>query len=253
MDRDHNDYWDEIDDFLEGKQATDKRTTFRKRILQEPKLAADVDLQLSLHNGIAYSGSKQSELKKRLQQIHQETQSSSAKMMSLQPQNRNWQRWLSVAAVLAIVTLGVVFWTQQSVSGNQDLFAANYTPYAIDLMQRGKELPDLLSQLDANYSSGDFQAAAPLLEQALANDPNNASLALAQAITNWENGQQLIAQQQLEALFTHPLLKDQAYWYAALFALQNEQTDQAKSYLSKINTDSGKLYQQAKKLSGQLK
>jgi plasmid stabilization system protein ParE len=250
MDRDQDQYWDEIDDFLDRRQSSDKRKAFEKRMQQTAGLAADVKLQTSLRNGIAY-GNREA-FKDRLRLIQQETKGSQGKVVAMPAQRGKWKNWLSVAAVLAIATLGVLFWTQQSTIDQQALFAANYTPYALDLTQRGEELPDQLARLDASYSAGDFASAATLLDQALENDPSNASLALAKAIADWENDKPDTAQQQLEALFDHPLLKDQAYWYASLFALQKGQTEKAKAYLKEIKADSGSLYQQAINLLAQL-
>jgi tetratricopeptide (TPR) repeat protein len=243
MNRDQDQYWEEIDNFLDRRHPADALKAFEERMQQSPQLAADVNLQRSLQHGVAYGSSKA--LKNRLRQIHQETQGSQSKIVSMSPKRRSWQTWLSVAAVLAVAALGVIFWIQRSGIDSKALYAANYTPYALNLTQRGEELPESLARLDASYSAGDFSSAATLLDQALEADPNNASLALAKAITSWENGQSEAAQKQLESLFDHPLLKDQAYWYAGLFALQKGKIENAKSYLSEIKTDSGNLYQRA--------
>lgn len=244
MSQDNANHWDEIDDFLDGQQDPTSRKKFKNRLAEDTQLATDLNLQQQLRSGIAY-GSRD-DLKARLQQIHRETQSS-GRVVSMRSRS-NWKNWLSVAAVLVATVLGVVLWTQGGSAGSIDLFAQHYSPYALDLTQRGEALPTDLATLNDKYEQGDFVAATPLLQKALQKDPKNATLSLALAMSQWENGEQEAAQQALQTLFTHPLLSDQAYWYAGLFALQQGDQAQAKSYMQKIKTDSGKLYQQAQAL-----
>ncbi|WP_367390582.1 tetratricopeptide repeat protein [Lewinella sp. LCG006] len=241
-------YWDEIDDFLDGHLDRQAHEAFQQRLANEPELAKDTLFQQEMRQGIAYGS--QDDLRSRLQMIHEETVGQQTARIA--PIGRQlWLRW-SAAAALLIGALGILFWLQQKPSPEQ-LFAANYEVYQLDATTRGAEENEQHSKALKAYQQKDYTIAIEQLSNILQNDSENPTLQLALAISYWENGQPQQAQSAIKTLFNHPLLKGQAYWYAALFALAEAKPEAAASYLEKVPSDSGPLSVKAVKLLKQLK
>jgi hypothetical protein len=248
MDNKDERYWEQIDEYLDGEIRGEDRTAFRQRLSEEPVLAKDTLFQQQMRQGIAF-GSQQA-LRSRLQTIHEETLGEGPEAV-VSIGRTLWLRW-AVAAAMILGALGILFWVQEKPSGPEELFAANYEVYELDYTTRspGEENPESLAL--ATYRNRDYPAAIQQLERVLENDSENPSLQLALAISYWENKQPEQAQSTLRPLFDHPLLKDQAYWYAALFALAQDRKEQALEYLNKIAEDSGKIGRQAAELRQEL-
>ncbi|WP_020535526.1 tetratricopeptide repeat protein [Lewinella cohaerens] len=237
-------YWNEIDDYLDGSLDQQAHKAFRQRLSEENKLAKDTLFQQEMRQGIAF-GSQQN-LRSRLQVIHEETIESNQEAKIVPIGRQLWLRW-SVAAGLLVGALGILFLLQQNPS-SQELFADNYEVYSLDPTSRsgGEENPAAMA-LEA-YQQQDYTAAIKEFDHILQNEPEQPTLQLALAISYWENGQTEQAKSAIKTLFNHPILKDQAFWYAALFALAEDNPEAAVEYLEKIPTDSGQLHTKAAKL-----
>jgi hypothetical protein len=244
-------YWDKIDDYLDGNLDQQAHDAFRQRLAEEGELAKDTLFQQEMRQGIAYGS--QHDLRSRLQVIHGETvgQENSQDARIVPIGRQLWLRW-SAAAALLIGALGILFWIQQKPSAEQ-LFAANYEVYQLDDTSRGIADDDPNRIALKAYQEQDYATATKQLSNILQNEPENPTLQLALAISYWENGQHPQAQSAIKTLFNHPILKDQAYWYAALFALAEDKTEVATEYLEQIPADSGQLYAKATKLLKTLK
>lgn len=250
MNEKEDQYWDEIDDYLDGNLDQQAHEAFRQRLAEEGELAKDTLFQQEMRQGIAYGS--QHDLRSRLQVIHEETVGQdNGQDARIVPIGRQlWLRW-SAAAALLIGALGILFWIQQPPSAEQ-LFAANYEVYQLDATSRGTADDPNRMALQA-YEEQDYASAIRQLGNILQNEPENPTLQLALAISYWENGQHQQAQSAIKTLFNHPILKDQAYWYAALFALAEDKTEIAIEYLEQIPADSGQLHAKAAKLLKTLK
>ncbi len=250
MSKKEDPYWDKIDDYLDGNLDQQAHEDFRQRLAAENELAKDTLFQQEMRQGIAY-GSQQ-DLRSRLQVIHEETVGDNGQEARMVPIGRQlWLRW-SAAAALLIGALSILFWIQQKPSTEQ-LFAANYEVYQLDATSRGPAADDPNSSALKAYQEQDYPSAIRQFGNILQNEPENPTLQLALAISYWENDQPQQAQSAIKTLFNHPILKDQAYWYAALFALAEDKTEVAIEYLEQIPTDSGQLHAKAAKLLKALK
>jgi hypothetical protein len=234
-------YWNEIDDYLDGSLNQQAHKAFRQRLSEENKLAKDTLFQQEMRQGIAF-GSQQ-DLRSRLQVIHEEIVGNNQEAKIVPIGRQLWLRW-SAAAALLVGALGILFWLQQNPS-SQELFADNYEVYSLDPTSRSasEEDPAMIA-LEA-YQQKDYTTAIKEFGLILQNEPEQPTLQLALAISYWENGQAQQAKSTIKTLFDHPILKDQAYWYAALFALAEDQPEAAVDYLEKIPSDSGQLHSKA--------
>lgn len=234
-------YWNEIDDYLDGNLNQQAHEAFRQRLSDENKLAKDTLFQQEMRQGIAYGS--QHDLRSRLQVIHEETVGSNQQAKIVPIGRQLWLRW-SAAAGLLIGALGILFWLQQNPS-SQELFAHNYEVYSLDPTSRSASEEDPATIALEAYQQKDYTTAIKDFGNILQNDPEQPTLQLALAISYWENGQAQQAKSTLKTLFNHPILKDQAYWYAALFALAEDTPVTAIEYLEKIPSDSGQLHSKA--------
>ena len=234
-------YWNEIDDYLDGSLNQQAHKAFRQRLSEENKLAKDTLFQQEMRQGIAF-GSQQ-DLRSRLQVIHEEIVGNNQEAKIVPIGRQLWLRW-SAAAALLVGALGILFWLQQNPS-SQELFADNYEVYSLDPTSRSasEEDPAMIA-LEA-YQQKDYTTAIKEFGLILQNEPEQPTLQLALAISYWENGQAQQAKSTIKTLYDHPILKDQAYWYAALFALAEDQPEAAVDYLEKIPSDSGQLHSKA--------
>ncbi len=232
-------YWEKIDDFLDGQLPQEERLAFEAQLEQEERVRKDLALQQQLRQGIAFGS--QGPLRARLDRIQAEYQADKqdegGKVVPMGQGLMN--RWL-MAAGLLIGALTILFLIQQPAS-NADLFASNYEPYELKTTMRGPDEEDLSSLAIEAYEAGNYETAVPRLEAALAAAPEQAALQLALAISQWENGAIAAAQETLTPLLEHPLLQDQANWYAALFDLANDDTAAARAHLEVVVSSGGVL------------
>ena len=136
-------YWDKIDDFLDGQLPEEERAAFEAQLAQEEQLRADLAFQQQLRQGIAFGS--QGSLRERLDQIQAEYQADEeAPEGPVVPIGRGlWNRWM-VAAGLLIGALTILFLIQQPAS-NTELFASNYEPYPLKTTTRSPGQEDLAS------------------------------------------------------------------------------------------------------------
>ncbi|MEL6971928.1 MAG: tetratricopeptide repeat protein [Bacteroidota bacterium] len=244
-------YWEKIDDFLDGQLPQEERQAFEVQLDKEEQLRKDLAFQHQLRQGIAFGS--QGPLRARLNQIHAEyqTDEGQANDSKVVPIGRGlMNRWI-MAAGLLIGALTILFLIQQP-ANNSNIYASNYEPYALKNTTRSPGQGDLTSLAVEAYQAGNYEGAVPRLEDALEADSNQAPLQLALAISHWENGAQEDAQTALLPLLNHPLLKDQANWYAALFDLAADDVAAARAHLEVVATAGGGLGAKAEKLLSQI-
>ncbi|MEL6655542.1 MAG: tetratricopeptide repeat protein [Bacteroidota bacterium] len=245
-------YWDKIDDFLDGQLPQEERQAFEVQLNQEEQLRKDLAFQHQLRQGIAFGS--QGPLRARLDQIQAEYQAGEgqANKGTVVPIGRGlMNRWM-LAAGLLIGALTILFLIQQP-ANNSNIYASNYEPYTLKNTTRSPGQGDLTSLAVEAYQAGNYEGAATRLEDALAAAPDQAPLQLALAISYWENGAQEDAQAALLPLLDHPLLQDQANWYAALFDLATDDIAAARAHLEVVAAAGGGLGAKAEKLLSQTK
>ena len=240
-------YWDKIDDFLDGQLTTEERTAFEAQLAEKEQLRKDLAFQQQMRQGIAFGS--QDPLRARLGRIQAEYQAgeeSSAEDKVVPIGGGLWNRWLAAAGLL-IGALTILFLIQQPASSTE-LYASNYEPYLIKTTTRGPGQEDIADLAIRAYQTGDYASAIPRLEAAIKAQPEQVMLQLILAISQWENGEQEAAQETLLPLLDHPLFQDQAHWYAALFDLASDQLPAAQVHLEQVISFGGQLGDRAEEL-----
>ena len=239
---------EDIDEYLNGEMDEATQSAFELQLQEDAALQQELSLQKTLRAGIKDKGNQL--LKEKLKAIHKEeiggkTNSTVVPLYKRFP-------ILAAAASIALLIAIYFFFFRSSPTGDQ-LFAANYEPYQIGLVQRGDQ-QEALTQADQLYRAGSFDQAVPVLESILDADPNLPKVRMALAISYLETNQDTLAQEQLNQVYDNPLYADKAQWYLSLIYLKNGQEEQAKSELEKLVQDENSNYQpRAKQLLQHLK
>ncbi len=215
---------EKIDAYLMGKLSAEEAKAFSDELQQNRALAEEVNTRKQLILGIQSEGRQ--ELRESLDAIHEQLQPKADPI----PRSiiRRLSPWLAAAAV---ALLALLFWFQSRPATNQQLYAANYTPYELSLNLRNNNEAD---KVNANnwYSQGHFDQALPLFQKLSAEHPEQGQFRMGLAICLLETQQKTAAQKELLAIYNSGdiFLKEQAGWYLGLIALSNDQLTAAKTY-----------------------
>lgn len=244
---------EDIDRYLDGTLEVAELEAFEKALEEDAQLSREVEIQRELRRGIRSKGNDL--LKDRLRKIHAEeitdaqpvSESASPKKGRLIP-----MRWPMLGAVAAVLLLIAVFVLFPGKPEPEQLFAQNYEPYEISLVQRGDDA-DALAKADEDYRSGNYQAAILSLESLLQNQPANAKLHLVLGICYLETDQLPQAREHFELALNNSLYQDKAQWYLALTYLKQGQIEEARNYLDPLSQDQNSTYRErAQDLLGKL-
>lgn len=232
---------EDIEDYLNDEMDESSRKAFEAQLSSDQALQQELALQQTLRAGIRDKGNQL--LKQKLKGFHQEeinntSDSDSAKVIPLS--RRPIVRIMAAAVTLLLVALA--YYLFQAPVDDADLFASNYEPYAISLVQRGTG-QDQLTTADELYRNGQYQKALDLLETLAPEISATPKVSMALAICYIETDQLEKAKSQLNGLYDNPLYQDKVQWYLALIALKNKQTETAKAELEKLSQDQNSNYQ----------
>lgn len=215
-----------IEAYLTGKLKGKELSEFKKQLKTDHQLAEEVKLQRQLIKQVESMGALK--MKDQLLEIKEQLQNRRRRLI------RNLIG-LTAAAVFAGLILGSQFFGNTPPS-SQELFAQHYQAYPLPFGDRaGGE--EQLRQAGTFYLSSKYAQALPLLEQVLAENPDDSRSRLALAISQLELQQNAAAQQNLQLLIDRedPLYLDQALWYAALAALQQDQVATCRQHLIRLS------------------
>lgn len=142
--------------------------------------------------------------------------------------NGNWRRWISIAAILLIGTIGLLMLNTPTVNG-VELYANHLEvpPYVISKVVRGVENSDVvLTQLEKFYEQGDYKKYISSVENMENRPPETL---LYEAISYMQLGQMEEAINLLSDSKTiPPELNDIRLWNLGLCHLRNEDYQSSK-------------------------
>ncbi len=231
-----------IDRYLDGGLNTSEQKAFEQALQQDAQLRREVEIQQELRRGIRNKGNDL--LKDRLRKIHSEEITSLKKEKTPEVKGKiiRFRRPMlgAVAAILLLVAVFVFFPGKQS---PEKLFAQNYEPYEISLVQRGDE-GETLAKADQDYRSGNYTAAITALEILLESQPANAKLHLVLGICFLETAQSEQAREHFQLALNNSLYQDKAQWYLALSYLREGDIKNAKTYLEPLSQDQNSSFRE---------
>ena len=208
----------------------------------EKKLSADSDLQeeLNLHRQVAETlkGEKIHDLRNVLQVVDKdwkvETKENTTKIIPF-----NFRRLLTIAAAIALLIVGYQLFTNNNLS-SEELYTTNFETYPMLLNQRsadenGSDL-EIYNNAITFYAKGQNTEALAAFEKLIQTQPENITYQFYQSNLLLAEKKSTTAIPIFQKILdgNYPLFEEQARWYLALGFLQNDETENAKALLEKI-------------------
>ena len=172
------DYKDQIDRYLLGKFNSEEEENFQQDLESNADLAKEVKKRQYIISGLETLGNeKMAERIKSVRQKMNETETRSNPSVK-KKSGRIIRMLVAAAAISAMFFFTWQFIANQNNSPEQ-LFAQFYQPYSTSISTRDVDAEKNLIQADAFYKAQKYQAAIPLLQIALTNQPTNYNIELA--------------------------------------------------------------------------
>ncbi len=210
-----------IEAYLMGKLKGKELSEFKKQLKNDAPLAEEVKIQRQLIEQVESMGALK--MKDQLLVIKEQLQNRRRRLIRS-------MIGLVAAAAIALIFVGSQFFGDTVTS--QDLFGQHYQAYQLPFGSRA-EGQEEIHRIGTFYHTRKYEQALPLLQQVLAENPNDSRSRLAIAICQLELQQIEEAQQSLQVLIDRedPLYLDQAHWYMALAALLQDQVATCRKHL----------------------
>ena len=224
-----------IDAYLRGELSPEQVQEFEQEMRTNKDLVQALNDRQKLLGVIDLMGDEQ--LQQRVGQIARNYHEK-AKPARLKTIRSAW--WVAAAGIALLVS--AYFLLNRTPPTPQELYAANFSLYPIEIGTRSELNDTIRLELEAEqrYNSGAFAEAIPLLDSAVILTADT-KWQLAKAICQMELGDHQAAIRSLQLLITtHDILYEMpARWYAALSYLQLGELDQAQTQLEVLADNSG--------------
>jgi len=233
---------EKIDRYLLNKMDDSSRLVFEQRMASDKELAKKVTLAQEAFQLLDALGDQK--MKMRMDQIHDNV------IGKIKRRNRT----KTILALLTgfLIILGFVYYFmvyKSNINSDPAIIYAQYIEsYHISLVSREEGVDLELQQVNALYKNKEYQKALPILDNLIAKS-SDTKLHIAAGISALQTGNYEKALSHFNFLIDNndPLYGNQARWYAALTALQSENTSLAKQYLQSL-IDSGASYKKQESL-----
>lgn len=218
---------EEVEKYLKNQMSDQETEAFRKRIEEEPELAAQVKNVQLLTVGIAEAA-----LTEKLNEYHKGIPTAKIKKMSVQSIR---YRWLAAASVILILV--AVWFSGMFTSRDQRLYSEYYVPDSglVTAMGESDNYTFDLGMVD--YKSEKYQLAITKWEALLKEKPESDTLQYFLASARLAKGDIQKAISDFEKVLTHPnsVFLSDTYWYLGLALLQQGKTDEAVKWIEKAD------------------
>lgn len=227
-----------IEKYLAGNMSEQDRLAYEKEIDASPELKADIkEAALAKWTIQAYA---RKEEKAELDALYKANEKE-AQVISLLH-----YKWMTVAAVVAMLLLSYFLFRPSASLQMQDAFASYYElPQAPDIM--GPDTEEMLRKADLAYEGHNWSEALRFYTQI---EPDSLSafqlsrISLFQGIAHLELGEWEQAKQSFESTPQHP---EQADWFLAMLYLKKEDRELVSGALKKIIDTPEHFYQKRAK------
>ena len=235
--------FEQIELYLNKEMSSAEQADFEARMASDGFLKASVDLHRNLARAI--TNKEEIELEEKLQRIGKEYFAEKAKQRFSLWNNRNW---MIAASISLLVIAGTwLFLSMPQGPQHQELFAANYEPYAIPdgfqgLRSESGDTTDPLTQAVGQYGKKEYAKALQSFQQLPDSSLNTPLVQICVGICYLQTGEVSQAQQRFEQLLQSEdrFFKSPAQWYLALSYLKAGNEARAKELLETLTTDAGK-------------
>ncbi len=235
---------DELNAYLSGNAPADLRHKVENSMLDDPLFSDAVEGYQEMGMSAVPALEDFSEFKKKLPALEE-----GAKVIRLTPA----QKFLRIAAVAAVLLLGIIGYNTLQSPTPDSLYSDFYTHYEndISLTRRGEDdgLNKDFKKALGQYAVGEFSSAMPSFEKALAAEPNNDAAHFFAGMAYMELNRYKDAIQHLDiAQKGKSTYAQKAYWYSILATLKSGDVENAKNMLEGFVKTSRYKNEDAKKL-----
>lgn len=157
-------------------------------------------------------------------------------------------RWIATAAAVLIMTVMLTVWQPWQ----KNLYQQYVDTQMPEVAERGLPADSLLKKASGYFNNNKFDAAIPLFELILKEDPQNAYVRYYYGITLLQNGQIENSRKELTQVYNGiSLFRYDASFYLALGYLKEKNKKDCKKWLNTIPPDAG-IYTRAQELMKKL-
>ena len=219
-----------IHEYLEGILSPEETQEVAKRIEEDPAWKAAHQEARLVRDMAEVHGASQ--LRQRLQAIHQEVvQSDADEGAKVIPLHRRWQA--IAASILLPVAAALAWFMLQSSPSLDDTLAEVYQPETWSTVRGSEDSEGVLEEARTAYEKQRYEEAAVALEALGSTEPDiQIKLAISYIQTKkWAKAEQILSP------LTTTSARDRATWYLAISYLLQENTAAAKPLLQSLISD----------------
>lgn len=219
-----------IQNYINQKLSEQEVQDFEERLSSDPSFATQVQDYRNVQNAIKEN--ERTNLKAMLQDLEVQEGDRQEEPVSF---TKKYRHIYAAAAIIIFSIIGFQFLEQGPT--NQDLYASFSQPYPNTLkpITRGEETTDELSKALQAYEAEDYKSASTRLDRVLQSNPNP-DILFYKAMSLYNDGKQQEATAALNMLKNkNTNYTPQVYWYSALLALKNDNTQLAREQLDSLS------------------
>lgn len=235
---------EDIARYAEGLMEPEEKLLFESTLSSDDELRQQLALYRETHDALQHHFTKderREELAQTLQQLRGEffpATASAARVVSFK------KYWRSAAAIAAIAVITVFVWQPWQT----DLYQQYADTQMISSVERGDGTDSVVQKATIAFNQKEFSVAAPLLQQALAQEPDNSMLQYYLGIALLQSGKEDKARPVLTQVYNGTsAFKYEAAFYMALSYLKVKDKNNCRQWLQRIPADAG-AYPKAQEL-----
>jgi hypothetical protein len=223
---------DRTERYLGDEMDPEERKAFEAELSTNEELRKAFELYSNINKTMSVTPNEE-ELKMTLQQMRQKYFTGGAVV-----KKSSFKTWLAVAAsVLVIVIAGIYFLFPSNTS--EKLYAQFAVHEPLHIQQRGNITDSLAAEAAAKFNNKDYYGALPVLQEYVAQQPDDIQAEFALGICNLE----LVMYPEAKKIFSEvssgqTAYADAAKWYLALTALKEKNIAECRKYLENIPSSS---------------
>lgn len=219
-----------LDQYFNGQLSAEEQRVVEARAAADPVFGAEFSLREKME-AFPRQEAKREALVATLQSVGAEFfQSDQSEKPVLRVSRNNLQRWIVLAASLALVATAIWFFSQPG-TPNYEQYAQHPT---LSLTVMG-ETEQAKTEAETAFAQGDFERARSALEQVLRTEPDNLKVQFYLGICLLELRKTAEARAIFEPMATgNSALREDAIWYLGLSYLQEQNLPACRSTLELI-------------------
>lgn len=242
-----------IERYLRDELTSEERIDFMTRMKGDPEFAEKTEDYALIIQGIAKQGvaTFQREVMTWEEEIQQEESnlprirvSEAPKKEKIITHQRNGRGYLSIAAAVAILIVGLLFVIDYNKDRKlNELFATHFRPYDELLSTRSNETHVTLAEALESYNAENYAEAVSRFDRYLKENPEDHQAWFYFGVSQLAAGKNSDAVTSFNVVIDNKIIfRDSAEWYKALALIKLNDTSEAKKLLRQIASTDGHDY-----------